>query len=80
MRHRTDAKRGHVDFARIGLCEGDELGNILGWDARMHLQHERVNHCSGNWRNIFEKVERQIFVEDGVYGVADPAPKQRVSV
>jgi hypothetical protein len=74
------AIRGHVDFPGIGLCEGDEVGNILGWDARMHLQHEWVDHRSGNRRNIFEKVERKIFVEGGVYGVADPTPKQRVSV
>jgi hypothetical protein len=80
MRHRTVPYEAMLIFPGLAFARAMKSAIFLAGNARMHLQHEWVDHRSGNRRNIFEKVERKIFVEGGVYGVADPTPKQRVSV
>ena len=59
----ADAARGHIDLARIGLGVGDEFGDGLGREGRVHLHHaERVNDA-GDRDDVADEVEIEIVVQ-----------------
>src|SRR3981081_569554 len=50
------AARGIVDFVRIGLGIGNELGNALGWKRRIDLHDVWHADNSGNRREVTEEI------------------------
>src|ERR1700704_5334088 len=60
------AARGIVDFARIGLGVGNELGNTLGWKRWIDLHKIRHPDNSRNGRDVTEEIVVEPVVEGRV--------------
>ena len=80
MHRGADAGRGHVDLARVGLGERDELGHGAGRHRLVHLHHVGGAHQTGDRRDVLEKIERQRFIERGVDGARGRHEQNRVAV
>ena len=74
------AGRPVVDLARVGLGIGDEFGDRLGGDRRMH--HDDVGQPRGadNRRDVPNEVETEIAVERGIDRVRGHDLQQRVAI
>ncbi len=74
------AGRSHVDFARIGLGIGDELGDRLGRNRWMHQDDHRDADDAGDRGDVADEVEIELVVERRIDRIGDGGEKQRVSV
>src|SRR5882724_9541382 len=60
------AARGIVDFARIGLGIGNELGDALGWKRWIDLHKVWNPDNSRNGRDVTEEIVVEPVVEGGI--------------
>ena len=74
------AAGGEVDFARIGFGVGDEFGNGLGRERRIHLHDQRQQVDAGDRRDVADEIVIELRVERGVDFVGRGRPQQRVAV
>ena len=77
---RSHATRSKVDFAWIGFGVGDEFGNGLGREGRVHLHHERQQIDVGHRRNVVREVVVEFGVKRRVDFVGGGRPQQGVAV
>jgi hypothetical protein len=61
-----------VDLARIGLGVGDELGNCLGGDGWMHCKNTCQADDAGDWHDVPNEIEIELFIECSVDCVRNP--------
>ena len=80
MRRAPVAGRRHVDLARVGLGVGDELGNGLGRNRRIHLHDVGHAHDARDRRDVADEIEIELVVERRVDRVAATDQEQRVAV
>ena len=80
MRRRADATRSKVDLARIGFRIGDELGEVVGWECRIHVHHVGQPHYAGDRDAVADKIERKLLVERRVDGVVWTDEGDRVAI
>jgi hypothetical protein len=58
----ANARRRHVDVARIGLRMGGEIRNRFGGKRLMYQYDQGLAHNAPNRRNVAEKVEIELAV------------------
>ena len=80
MRRRADATRSKVDLARIGFRIGDELGEVVGWECRIHVHHVGQPHYAGDRDAIADEIKRKLLVERRVDGVVRADEGDRVAI
>ncbi len=74
------ARRRHVEFAGIGLGIGDELGNRLGRNRRVHHHDVGTSEDARDRRDVADKIEIELVVKRRVGRVDNTAQEERVSV
>src|SRR5262245_44663448 len=80
MRRAPDAGRRHIDFAGIGLGVGDEVGNRLGRNRRVHHYDEGTSKDARYGLNVANEIEIEFVVERRVGRLRRTDNEQRVSV
>jgi hypothetical protein len=80
MDRRAVAGRSHVQLAGIGFGVGDELGDIVGRNGRVDVQHVRHARDAGDRREITLQIELEVIKERRVDRVDGSHEKQRVTV
>ena len=70
----------HVDLAGICFGVGDELGNGLGRNRRIHLHDIGHAHDAGDRRNVANEIEIELVVERRVDRVRRSDQEERVAV
>ena len=74
------AARGVEHFARLGLCQRDQLRQGLHAGRGMHDQHHRRDGGERDRREVLGEVERQVGRDGGIDHVGHGAEEQRVAV
>src|SRR5262245_26265527 len=80
MRGTSDSARCHVDLARIGFRIGNELGQGLGWNRRVHDHDGWKSDDRSDRRDVANEIETEFLVERRVDGVRRASHEQRVAV
>ncbi len=80
MDRRAVAGRCHVQLSGIGFYIGDELGNVVGRDRRIDLQHVGHARHAGDRREVAFQIELGIVEERGVDRIHCGDKQQRVAV
>jgi hypothetical protein len=63
MGRSSHARRPYADFAGIGLGVGDELGDLFGWNRRVHHDDVAPANDAGDWRDVVDKIEIELFLK-----------------
>src|SRR5450631_614238 len=76
----SDAAGSKVDFARIGLGIGDELGDRFDRKRWMDSHHIRYADDRCNGSNVPDEIEIGFVIERRIVNVRGSCKKQRVAV
>jgi hypothetical protein len=77
---RSNARRRHIELARIGFGIGNEIRDRLGRNRWIDDHDERLATDAGDRRNIAHEVVIELWVERGIDGVGRTDQQERVSV
>jgi len=80
MHRRSDAGRGNIDLARIGLGVGNKFRKRGGGDGRIDQEHHGKPDQPGDRRDVADKIEIQFFVECCVNRVRRHNVEKRAAV
>ncbi len=80
MRRASRTGRPHVDLAGIGFGIGDELGDGLRRERRVHDHHIVGLHGARDRRDIAAEIKLEILVEGGVPRVRRGSLEQGVAI
>jgi hypothetical protein len=80
VRRGPNARRCHVDLARVGFGVSDELGNCLGWNRWIHHHKVRQPDDARDWRDVADEIEAELFVERRIDRMCAADQEQRVAV
>jgi hypothetical protein len=74
------AGRRHVEFTGIGLGIGDEFGNRLGRNRRVHHHDVGISHDARDRRDVADEIVVELVVQRCVDRVEATDHEQRVAV
>jgi hypothetical protein len=77
---RSNARRRHIELARIGFGIGNEFRDRLGRNRRIDDHDERLATDAGDRRNIAHEVVIELWVERGIDGVGRTDKQECVAV
>src|SRR4029450_6510930 len=76
----SDTTRRHGELAGIGLGISDELGNRFGRNRRIYYHDEGEADDAGDWRDVAEKIEIELFVRRSIDRVCRSDEEECVAV
>ena len=77
---RTDAARGEVELAGVGLGERDQFGGIFCRYRRMHENEQRRAHDVRDRREVGDEIVVELLIKRIVDGVDGVRHEQRIAV
>src|SRR5262249_20961399 len=80
MDRSSNARRGKINLAGIGLSIGDELGNGFDWKRRVHQQNIGCAKDPRDRRNVADEIEIEVVVQRRTNHIAGGNQKERISI
>jgi len=80
MRGTSDSTRCHVDLARIGFRIGNELGQGLGWNRRVHDHDVWKSDDRSDRRDVAQKIETELVIQCWIPRIVIPRHDQRIAI
>src|SRR5690606_35975268 len=80
MQRRTDAANGKAVFTWFLFERLNQFGDVIGWKVVTHHQYAGYLRQNGDRGEVFNGIERQLFVKAGIDSEAGEADQQFAAV